>query len=86
MLMVLKCKESSPLKRIEIDAIDPRDEQVALLAWAARVEAGEVQRSAKPRLQFASYRQLHLQLGLIEIQDGKLHVPYDEIDIRKTFA
>ena len=24
------------------------------------------------------------QRGLIEIQDGKLHVPYDEIDIRKT--
>ena len=25
-----------------------------------------------------------VQLGLIEILDGKLHVPYDEIDIRKT--
>jgi len=24
------------------------------------------------------------QLGLIEIQDGKLRVPCDEIDIRKT--
>ena len=25
-----------------------------------------------------------VQLGLIEIQDGHLHVPYDEVDIRKT--
>ena len=25
-----------------------------------------------------------LELGLVEIKDGKLHVPYDEIDIRKT--
>jgi hypothetical protein len=24
------------------------------------------------------------QLGLIEIREGKLYVPYDEIDIRKT--
>ena len=125
--MTLKMHESRPLKRIEIDVIDPRDEQAALLAWAARVEAGEVQRSANPRLHFASYRQLHavltekrmalleyvamheglsirqlaselerdyrnvyddvqrlVQLGLIEIQDGKLHVPYGEIYIRKT--
>ena len=115
------------MKHIEIDVIDPRDEQAALLAWAACADAGEVQRSANPRLHFASYRQLHavltekrmalleyvamheslsirqlageldrdyrnvyddvqrlVQLGLIEFQDGKLHVPYDEIDIRKT--
>jgi len=115
------------MKRIEIDVVDPRAEQTALLAWAARVDAGEAQRSASPSLHFASYRQLHatltekrmallehvamrdglsirqlagqlerdyrnvyddvqrlIQLGLIEILAGKLHVPYDEIDIRKT--
>jgi predicted transcriptional regulator len=115
------------MKRIEIDVIDPRDEQAALLAWAARVDAGEMQGAVSPRLHFASYRQLHAtltekrmallehvalregmsirqlagelardyrnvyddvqrlaQLGLIEFLDGKLHVPYDEIDIRKT--
>jgi len=115
------------MKRIEIDVIDPRAEQAALLAWAARVDAGEVQRAASPKLHFANYRQLHstltekrmglleyvatherlsirqlagevqrdyrnvyddvqrlLQLGLMEIVDGRLHVPYDEIDIRKT--
>ena len=115
------------MKRIEIDVIDTKLEQAALLAWAARVDAGEVQRTATPKLHFVSYRQLHatltdkrmallehvalneglsirqlalqlardyrnvyddvqrlVQLGLIEIPDGKLHVPYDEIDIRKT--
>lgn len=115
------------MKRIEIDVIDPKVEQVALLAWAARADAGEVLRPASPKLHFASYRQLHatltekrmallehvamheglsirqlagelerdyrnvyddvqrlVQIELIEIQAGKLHVPYDEIDIRKT--
>ncbi len=115
------------MKRIEIDVIDPRAEQAALLAWAAEVDAGIAQPAAKPKLHFASYRQLHatltekrmglleytalheglsirqlacelerdyrnvyddvqrlVQLGLIEIQQRKLHVPYDEIDIKKT--
>ena len=115
------------MKRIEIDVIDPRAEQAALLAWAARVDAGAASKQATPQLRFASYRQLHatltekrmalleyaalheglsirqlalqlerdyrnvyddvqrlLELGLVEIKDGKLHVPYDEIDIRKT--
>ena len=115
------------MKRIEIDVIDPKAEQVALLAWAARVDDGAITRQATPQLRFASYRQLHatltekrmallehvalqeglsirqlavqlerdyrnvyddvqrlVELGLIEIVDGKLHVPYDEIDIRKT--
>lgn len=115
------------MKRIEIDVIDPRAEQAALLAWAARVDAGGAQPAVTPKLHFANYRQLHatltekrmelleyvamhenlsirqlateiqrdyrnvyddvqrlLQLGLIEVIDGKLHVPYDEIDIRKT--
>ena len=114
-------------KRIEIDVIDPKQEQAALLAWAARADAGAAQRVGTPKLHFASYRQLHatltekrmalleyvavhevrsirqlaaqlardyrnvyddvqrlVQLGLIEIQAGLLHVPYDEIDIRKT--
>lgn len=115
------------MKRIEIDVIDPKAEQAALLAWAARVDAGEVRRPGSPKLYFASYRQLHgaltekrmalleyvavneglsirqlagelqrdyrnvyddvqklVQIGLIEIQGGKLQAPYDEIDIRKT--
>ena len=115
------------MKSIEIDVIDPRTEQAALLAWAARVDLGEVQGTASPKLHFANYRQLHatltekrmelleyvathenlsicqlagniqrnyrnvyddvqrlVQLGLIEVMDGKLHVPYDQIDIRKT--
>ena len=115
------------MKRIEIDVIDPGAERAALLSWAARVDAGEAQPAATPRLHFSSYRQLHgamtekrmallehvarheglsirqlavqlerdyrnvyddvqrlVQLGLIEIQDGHLHVPYDEVDIRKT--
>ena len=29
------------MKRIEIDVIDPGTEQAALMAWAARVDAGE---------------------------------------------
>jgi predicted transcriptional regulator len=115
------------MKRIEIEVIDPKAEQAALLDWAARVDAGVAQRPATAKLRFASYRQLHAtltekrmglleyvaaneatsirqlagqlardyrnvyddvqrlaQLGLIEIQPGKLHVPYDQIDIRKT--
>jgi len=114
------------MKRIEIDVINPKAEQAALLAWAARVDAGAATKQATPQLRFASYRQLHatltekrmallehvaaqeglsirqlavqlerdyrniyddvqrlLELGLVEIVDGKLHVPYDEIDIRK---
>lgn len=115
------------MKCIEIDVIDPRVEQAALLAWAARVDSGEIQRTANSKLHFANYRQLHatltekrmallehvathgdlsirqlagdiqrdyrnvyddvqrlIQLGLIEILDGKLYVPYDQIDIHKT--
>ena len=115
------------MKRIEIDVVDPKSEQAALLAWAARVDKGAAQRPATPKLRFASYRQLHAtltekrmallehvaaneaasirqlavalardyrnvyddvqrlaRLGLIDIKPGKLHVPYDEIDIRKT--
>lgn len=115
------------MKRIEIDVIDPKAEQAALLVWAARVDAGAATRQVAPQLRFASYRQLHaaltekrmallehlavqeglsirqlavqlgrdyrnvyddvqrlVELGLIEFVNGKLHVPYDEIDIRKT--
>jgi len=114
------------MKRIEIDVIDPKAEQAAVLAWAARVDAGATTKRATPQLRFASYRQLHatltqkrmallehvaaqeglsirqlavqlardyrnvyddvqrlLELGLVEIVDAKLHVPYDEIDLRK---
>jgi len=47
------------MKRIEIDVLDARSEQAGLLAWAARVDAGELQRPARAKLHFASYRQLH---------------------------
>lgn len=115
------------MNRIEIDVIDPKAEQAALLAWAASIDAGALPVEATPKLHFATYRQLHatltekrmsmlehvaqnegknirqlaadlgrdyrnvyddvqrmVQLGLIEIRDGTLYVPYDEIDIRKT--
>ena len=115
------------MKRFEIEVIDPKAEQAALLAWVARVDAGAKQRPASPKLHFASYRQLHAtlterrmallehlaaneaasirqlavalardyrnvyddvqrlaQLGLIDIKPGRLHVPYDGIDIRKN--
>ena len=50
------------MKRIEIDVIDPKQEQAALLAWAARADKGAVQRAGTPKLHFASYRQLHATL------------------------
>ncbi len=50
------------MKRIEIDVIDPKNEQAALLRWAARVDEGETPTAAKPKLHFASYRQLHASL------------------------
>ena len=50
------------MKRIEIDVIDPKLEQAALLAWAARADKGAAQRPATPKLHFASYRQLHATL------------------------
>ena len=50
------------MKRIEIDVIDPKQEQAALLAWAARADKGAPQRAGTPKLHFASYRQLHATL------------------------
>ncbi|MSQ70362.1 MAG: hypothetical protein EXR27_03590 [Betaproteobacteria bacterium] len=50
------------MKRIEIDVIDPKQEQAALLAWAARADQGARQRAGTPKLHFASYRQLHATL------------------------
>lgn len=115
------------MKRIEIDVVDPKAEQAALLNWAAELDAGKMAKPATPRLHFASYRQLHasltdkrmalleyvavheglsirqlaaqlgrdyrnvyddvqrlMELALIVTVEGKLHVPYDEIDIHKT--
>lgn len=59
------------MKRIEIDVIEPKQEQAALLAWAARADQGAPQRAGTPKLHFASYRQLHAALtekrmGLLE--------------------
>lgn len=50
------------MKRIEIGVIDPKDEQQALLDWAARVDAGEKVADADSRLSFATYSQLHAAL------------------------
>ena len=50
------------MKRIEIDVIDPKQEQASLLAWAARADKGAPQRAGTPKLHFASYRQLHATL------------------------
>ena len=50
------------MKHIEISVINPKDEQQALLEWAARVDAGEEMAEAKSRLSFSSYAQLHAVL------------------------
>ena len=47
------------MKRIEIDVVDPKQEQAELLAWAARADKGAPQRAGTPKLHFATYRQLH---------------------------
>lgn len=47
------------MKHIEIVVIDPKDEQQALLEWAARVDAGEEIAEAAAKLSFSSYGQLH---------------------------
>lgn len=50
------------MKCIEITVVNPKDEQQALLDWAARVDAGESVAEAGARLSFSSYRQLHALL------------------------
>ena len=115
------------MKRIEIQVLDPKQEQAQLLNWAAQIDQGLNAQEASPKLTFASYKTLHslltdkrmallefvantpnlsirqlaallerdyknvyddvqrlVSLGLIEVKDGNLHVPFDEIDIRKT--
>ena len=115
------------MKRIEIQVIDPKQEQDQLLNWAAQIDQGLNAHEASPKLTFASYKTLHslltnermallefvdnkpnlsirqlaaqlerdyknvyddvqrlMSLDLIEVKDGNLHVPFDEIDIRKT--
>jgi len=59
------------MKHIEISVINPKDEQQALLAWAAHVDAGEPAAKAGARLSFSSYGQLHAvltdkRMGLLE--------------------
>ncbi|MGZ8218259.1 HVO_A0114 family putative DNA-binding protein [Methylomagnum sp.] len=46
------------MKRIEIGVIDPKAEQARLLAWAARVDAGEAMPESTPGLNFSSEKQL----------------------------
>src|SRR3989304_7347533 len=50
------------MKHIEIAVINPKDEQQALLEWAAGVDAGEDLAEAGARLSFSSYGQLHAVL------------------------
>ncbi len=76
------------MKRIEIDVIDPKNEQAALLEYVAQREGLSIRQLASELDR--DYRNVYddvqklVQLGLVEIPLGKLHVPYDEIDIRKT--
>lgn len=83
------------MKRIEIDVVDPRAEQTALTEKPMALLEHVVMRGGLSIRQLAGqlerdYRNVYddvrrlIQLGLIEIQAGKLHVPYDEIDIHKT--
>ena len=115
------------MKRIEIQVLDPKQEQAQLLNCAAQIDQGLNAQQSSPKLTFASYKILHslltdkrmallefvantpnlsirqlaaflerdyknvyddvqrlMSLGLIEVKDGNLHVPFDEIDIRKT--
>ena len=64
------------------------EKRIALLEYAAGQEGLSIRQLAV-RLR-RDYRNVYddvrrlVELGLIEIVDGKLHVPYDEIDIRKT--
>lgn len=50
------------MRRIEIDVMNPQEEQAELLAWASRVDAGEVMGEAQPHLRFSNYDQLHAAL------------------------
>lgn len=50
------------MRRIEIDIVDPKDEQRALQEWARRVDAGEQVPEAVPQLRFSSILQLHSTL------------------------
>ena len=76
------------MKRIEIDVIDPKNEQAALLEYVAQREGLSIRQLASELDR--DYRNVYddvqklVQLGLVEIPLGILHVPYDEIDIRKT--
>ncbi len=115
------------MKRIEIEVVNPKQEQAHLLNWASNLDKGHKGKAATPKLRFASYKVLHsmltekrmtlleyvannqglsirqlaielerdyknvyddvqrlMSLGLIEVQNATLYVPYDEIDIRKT--
>ena len=115
------------MKRIEIEVVNPKQEQAQLMSWASQLDKGQKGKAATPKLRFASYKVLHsmltekrmalleyvanhqnlsirqlaaeldrdyknvyddvqrlMSLGLIEVQNATLYVPYDEIDIRKT--
>lgn len=115
------------MKRIEIEVVNPKQEQAHLLTWARKLDKGHKGKALTPQLRFASYKVLHslltekrmalleyvannqslsirqlalelerdyknvyddvqrlISLGLIEVQNATLYVPYDEIDIRKT--
>ena len=115
------------MKRIEIEVVNPKQEQAQLMFWADQLDKGQKGKAATPKLRFASYKVLHsmltekrmalleyaanhqnlsirqlaaaldrdyknvyddvqrlMSLGLIEVQNATLYVPYEEIDIRKT--
>jgi predicted transcriptional regulator len=74
------------MKSIEIAVINPKDEQQALLAWAARVDAGEEMAEAGPRLSFATYSQLHATLTEKRMAALDLVAQHDGINIRQLAA
>ena len=73
------------MKRIEIDVIDPKREQAALLAWAERADQGAPQRAGTPKLHFASYRQLHSTLTEKRM-DLLVHVATNEVPSIRQLA
>lgn len=74
------------MKRMEIAVINPKDEQQALLAWAARVDAGEEMAEAGPRLSFATYGQLHATLTEERMAALDLVTQHEGSNIRQLAA
>ncbi len=71
------------MNRIEIGIVDPQAEQVALLAWAERVDAGESLPDANARLNFASFHQLHNTLTAQRMELLRFVANHEGLDSRQ---